>query len=172
MSRLFVAVWPPHDVVDLLARLPRPEARGVRWTTPDQWHVTLRFLGGADPEVARTALAALETAGCDAILGPGVSRLGRSVLAVAVDGLGDVAAAVALATAGIGRPPEPRPFRGHITLARLKDGARPRLRTELHARWSVRSVTLVESRLRPDGAAYEIVGEVRLRPVDDLRPAP
>jgi 2'-5' RNA ligase len=43
--RLFVAVWPPNDVVDVLADLPRPDVAGVRWTTQGQWHVTLRFLG-------------------------------------------------------------------------------------------------------------------------------
>ena len=43
--RLFVAVWPPDDVIDVLADLPRPEVAGVRWTTRGQWHVTLRFLG-------------------------------------------------------------------------------------------------------------------------------
>jgi 2'-5' RNA ligase len=178
MARLFVAVWPPQDVAELLAALPRPEVRGVRWTTPDQWHVTLRFLGEAEPDAARAALATLDAAGCEAVLGPGVSRLGRGVLAVAVNGLGDVTAAVVEATAGIGRPPESRPFRGHITLARLKDGARPRLRADLHARWPVGSVTLVQSRLRSEGATYEIVDDVPLRPakpvrpVDDRRPAP
>jgi len=172
MARLFVAVWPPRDVVELLAGLPRPEVRGVRWTTPEQWHVTLRFLGEADPDAARAALATLDGNRCEAVLGPHVSRLGRSVLVVAVDGLSDVAGAVARATAVIGRPPESRPFRGHLTLARLKDGARLRLRVDLHARWPVRSVTLVQSRLRPGGAAYEILDEVRLRPVDDLPPGP
>src|SRR5262245_34664121 len=111
MARLFVAVWPPPDVVDLLAALPRPKVRGVRWTTPHQWHVTLRFLGEADPETARAALTTLDADGCEAVLGPGASRLGRGVLAVAVDGLAELAAAVAQATVGIGRPPEPRPFR-------------------------------------------------------------
>ncbi|NIR41602.1 MAG: RNA 2',3'-cyclic phosphodiesterase, partial [Actinobacteria bacterium] len=55
MPRLFVAVWPPPSVVDLLARLPRREEPGVRWTTEAQWHVTLRFLGRADPADATAA---------------------------------------------------------------------------------------------------------------------
>ena len=44
MPRLFVAVWPPDDVLDRLAVLPRPEVDGLRWTDQDHWHVTLRFL--------------------------------------------------------------------------------------------------------------------------------
>ena len=32
MTRLFVAVWPPEDVVSTLAALPRPYVPGVRWS--------------------------------------------------------------------------------------------------------------------------------------------
>ncbi|MDQ1444823.1 MAG: hypothetical protein QOI20_1287, partial [Acidimicrobiaceae bacterium] len=46
--RLFVAVWPRPEVVDALARLPRPDVPGLRWTGPDHWHVTLVFLGASD----------------------------------------------------------------------------------------------------------------------------
>ena len=55
--RLFVAAWPPPEVVASLAALPRPDVAGLRWTRPDQWHVTLRFLGhveGVEPVVAAT----------------------------------------------------------------------------------------------------------------------
>ena len=53
--RLFVAVWPPADVVTRVAALPRPDVAGLRWTAPDHWHVTLRFLGSvpaAEPVAA------------------------------------------------------------------------------------------------------------------------
>ena len=48
--RLFVALVPPDEVVEDLAEFlaPRqeaPEAAGMRWTAPDQWHVTLAFMG-------------------------------------------------------------------------------------------------------------------------------
>ena len=46
--RLFVAAWPPADVVEALRGLDRPVVTGMRWTTADQWHVTLRFLGDVD----------------------------------------------------------------------------------------------------------------------------
>jgi 2'-5' RNA ligase len=56
--RLFVAVWPNEEVTARIAALDRPEVRGLRWTTPDQWHVTLRFLGQVeDPEPVVAALA-------------------------------------------------------------------------------------------------------------------
>ena len=30
MPRLFVAVWPPDDVLDLITELPRPDVEGLR----------------------------------------------------------------------------------------------------------------------------------------------
>jgi RNA 2',3'-cyclic 3'-phosphodiesterase len=59
VARLFVAVWPPAEVLDRLEALPRVELAGCRWTIRAQWHVTLRFLGEADPDVAAEALATL-----------------------------------------------------------------------------------------------------------------
>ena len=62
-SRLFVAVVPPDDVLEAVAALPRPQEPGVRWTRPDTWHVTLRFLGDrVDEATASRALAGLRAA--------------------------------------------------------------------------------------------------------------
>lgn len=44
---MFVAVQPPERVLEDLAEflVPRQEAEpGFRWTTPEQWHVTLAFM--------------------------------------------------------------------------------------------------------------------------------
>ena len=51
-----MAVWPPEEVLDLIGGLARPEVEGLRWTTRDQWHVTLRFFGEAKLEDALGAL--------------------------------------------------------------------------------------------------------------------
>ena len=64
-SRLFVAVVPPDDVLEAVAALPRPVEPGVRWTRPDTWHVTLRFLGDrVDEGAAVAALASLRWRRC------------------------------------------------------------------------------------------------------------
>jgi 2'-5' RNA ligase len=164
MARLFVAVWPPEEVLDLVGALPRAVVPGVRWTTRDQWHVTLRFLGEAEVDDAVAALDRLEAAATEAVLGPQVGRLGTRVLVVPVAGLEDVAAAVTAVTADVGEPPEARRFHGHLTLARLRGapacGLTDRVVT---GRWPVRSVALVQSRLHPHGARYETVHEVVLR---------
>ena len=163
--RLFVAVWPPPEVVAALRRLDRPAVEGVRWTTEDQWHVTLRFLGSV--ESADGALAALATlasvpTAVATIDGPPI-RLGREVLALPVDGLSALAALVAGAFEGIGRPPEPRPFRGHLTLARGRAvGALSQTRCFQRASFRVREVSLVESHLGRGPASYETIASVEL----------
>jgi 2'-5' RNA ligase len=164
LPRLFVAVWPPADVLDLLESLPRPSDPGVRWTRRDQWHVTLRFLGAADPDDAAAALASVDAVAADAVLGPLTARLGRSVVVVPVAGLGEVAAAVASATADVGEPPDPRSFAGHVTLARLRQ--RPACGVtgfRLSARFPVRELHLVRSHLHHEGARYETLAVVPLR---------
>ena len=163
--RLFVAVWPPPEIVERIAALDRPEVRGLRWTTVDQWHVTLRFLGEV-PDLDE-AVAALSQ-GCWTIggpvvarMGPATDRFGARILHVPVAGLDEVAAAVTTMTGGVGEPPEDRPFRGHITLGRVRRGARidlrPLCRWPLAGEWDVRAVDLVASHLHPGGARYETV---------------
>jgi 2'-5' RNA ligase len=165
--RLFVAVQPPDDVLDLLAALPRPERPGVRWTGRDTWHVTLRFLGEVDdPGPVADALDAAPLPACAAAVGPRVMTLGRQAVCVPVGGLDALAGAVVAATAGFGRPPEDRPFRGHLTLARLRRdrGGSPAglTGTPVEAAFPVGDVRLVRSHLGPGGPRYEDLHQVPL----------
>ena len=114
--RLFVAAWPPADVVAAIAALERPEVTGLRWTTEDQWHVTLRFLGEYDIEEATDALAPVVAERTSAVMGPVTGRFGQRILHVPVAGIDDAAEAVAVAFG-----PEERPFNGHLTLARARE---------------------------------------------------
>lgn len=156
-SRLFVAVVPPDEVLEAVAALPRPSEPGVRWTRPDTWHVTLRFLGDrVDEAAALAALASLHGAPAVAEVGPQVSRLGRNVVCLPVHGLDALAAAVAAATARVGDPPDPRPFAGHLTLARLRHRAACGLAgTRFAAHFDVGEVELVRSVLGAGGPTYE-----------------
>jgi 2'-5' RNA ligase len=164
VASLFVAVTPPDGVLDLIEALPRPAEPGVRWTARPQWHVTLRFLGEAEVAAARTALAALEAPGVTAEVGPAVSRLGRSVVCLPVGGLDELAAAVRAETAAVGEPVDPRPFAGHITLARLRHRAACGVTgTPFSARFGVEEVELVRSTLTADGPVYEVEARRRLR---------
>jgi 2'-5' RNA ligase len=155
MPRLFVAVWPAPPVLDAIEALPRLPLAGARWTTRQQWHITLRFLGQADIAAVTTALDSVAAPAAEAVLGPRPRALGRSVLVLPVNGLDEVAGAVQRATAHLGRPPERRPFRGHLTLARATNGALPKPSFELSASWRVEEVALVESHTHPAGAVYD-----------------
>jgi 2'-5' RNA ligase len=158
MARLFVAVWPPEDVVDELCALHRKDRRGVRFVAPENWHVTLRFLGDANPDEAAAALDQLSAAPARARLGPAVDVLGERALVIPVAGLDELAGAVGRLTAAIGRP-ERRRFVGHLTIARLKapPWMPPTLGSLVSAEFDVREVALVQSRLERDGARYETV---------------
>jgi 2'-5' RNA ligase len=162
-ARLFVAAWPPPVVLDALEALPRPLEPGVRYTRRDQWHVTLRFLGPCSVDDALAAFARVAAGSGFAELGPAVARLGRSVLAVPVRGLDELAAAVATATGEVGEPPDPRPFTGHVTVARLRHRPACRVAGErIEATFAVRELHLVRSDLHPDGARYETIANLAL----------
>jgi len=166
-ARLFVAVWPPDKVVGLLEALCRPEVDGVRWTTAEQWHVTIAFLGNVPESRIEEVAAALRDAAAraagpiEAELGPATARLGSGVLSVPVAGLEglarDVRAAIAAVTAIDTVSSGERAFHGHLTLARGKGGRRvPGFLggAPIEARWTVREVCLVRSSLTSHGARY------------------
>ena len=163
MARLFVAVWPPEEILERVAAVPRPDVEGLRWTQPHQWHVTLRFLGRVDE--VDDAVASLSGMGAaepaEAELGPQVGHFGRRVLHVPVSGLDRLAGRVAAATAEVGEPPEDRPFAGHLTLARTSKSARVDLRRlaggAIDGGWAVAELCLMESRVSAAGARYEEV---------------
>jgi 2'-5' RNA ligase len=162
--RLFVAVWPSPEAVAELAALSRPDTPGLRWTGPDQWHVTLRFLGSHALDDVRPAFRALPLppGEVEAVLGPSTDRFGRRILHVPVAGVDALAAAV--------RPlpsqEEERPFHGHITLARARDRRGVDLYsvvgTAVHCSFPVTEVTLVASHLGGGPARYEVVDRRQL----------
>ncbi len=156
MARLFVAVWPPDEVAVELRALRRKDQRGVRFVHPENWHITLRFLGEARADDVLEALAVTTFEPATARLGPGVDLLLDRMLVVPVAGLDDLARAVIEHTASIGEPPRKR-FLGHLTLARVKrHAAMPQaLGALVAAEFPVEEIALVQSRLHPDGARYE-----------------
>lgn len=157
-ARLFLAVWPPDDVAADLTALPRKDQRGVRFVRPESWHITLRFLGDADPDQVRGALDGATFPPARARLGPAVDVIGERSVVVPVHGLDELARVVGDRTARLGEPPRKR-FVGHLTLARVKPhAAMPRvLGAMVTGEFDVDEVALVQSRLDPDGARYETI---------------
>lgn len=169
LVRAFVAVVPPDDVLDAVARCAQQVGARLpataRCTTRPQWHLTLAFLGRADLDAVAGVLTALAVR-------PGMVRLGglgafpsdrraRVVWLGVREGeqwLAQAAAAVQALVRPLGHEPEARPYHGHLTLARLRtpqdvrdllgepvDGGPP---------FQVSEVVLFESRLRRTGAEY------------------
>ena len=178
--RMFVAAWPDGATRDVLSSLGLPTVPGLRVVGPDEWHVTLRFLGEVDDRVVPSLSTALGAAArsvpgpARAVLGPATAWFaGGRVLQVPVSGLDELASAVRWATgplvAGTGTP-EP-PFVGHLTIARAGPG-RPGAATRsalagipCTSTFPVDALHLVGSRPTPDGARYTALGSAPL-PVD------
>jgi 2'-5' RNA ligase len=159
MSRLFLAVWPTANVVEMLTELPRKDQQGVRFVAPENWHATLRFLGEADIDEVCEAMNRAQLPGAVARVGPAIDMLGTHSAMAPVNGIDALSAAAVEATAGLGSL-DPRPtFTGHITIARVKRGAIVRKVVGMlcRAEFDVDEVALVESRLHPDGARYATI---------------
>jgi 2'-5' RNA ligase len=86
------------------------------------------------------------------------------VVHVPVAGVDSLAATVVAQTAALGKPPEDRPFRGHLTLARARDRRGVELRPvsgePVEGAWWVEEIHVIESHLHPDGARYETLARL------------
>ena len=167
--RLFVALDLPHStrqrLSDLAVGLP-----GARWVPPENYHITLRFIGQTPRYIAEEldlALAGVRSRGFALTLtGVGtMERAGRvGALWVGVErnqALDHLKAKIETALQRAGLPPEKRRFVPHVTLARLDSGAEPRLAAWVQAHNLFRSepvtvahFTLFSSQLGKEQSVY------------------
>lgn len=174
MHRLFVALRPQEDVIDVL--IDAMEGADLRWQDGDQLHLTLRFVGEVERPIANDLAAALATIEFPAfelkIAGVGRFDHGRrGALWAGIaprDAVKALAAKVERACQTAGLEPERRAYHPHVTLARWS-GGKPRLDDwmEQHnalrsAPWRVREYILFESHLNQSGAHYEPVASFPL----------
>ena len=140
MPRLFTGVEIPADVAMGLD-LMRGGIPGARWIDRESYHITLRFIGDIEFDMARDIAGAL-----DQIDAPpfqlqlkGIDVFaGRSPYAIyaAVAPSGDLGRLQHMherICQALGLPPEPRKFTPHVTLARLKDAPQRNLQEFLAA---------------------------------------
>ncbi|MCB0965462.1 MAG: RNA 2',3'-cyclic phosphodiesterase [Ilumatobacter sp.] len=154
MPRLFVAAWPSPDVAGTLGALPPDTSPGVRMVPPENWHVTLRFLGECDTAEVVERLRSTALPRVTARVGPTLEHLGPRQVVAPVAGVDALAAAVVRATADLGEPPRAR-FVGHLTVARLRRGASSTLvGVPVTGSFRVDEIAVVSSTLSPGGAEY------------------
>lgn len=126
MPRLFAGIELPEDIRDELSALEMP-LNGAHWVDADNLHLTLRFYGDISESQARDVTDLLETMGADAfnltISGLGTFGTDPHSLYANVEtnpALDSLARGCDRAARGAGLPPQKRPFKPHITLARLQ----------------------------------------------------
>ncbi len=129
--RLFVALDLPWGVREALSGLARGLG-GVRWVAPENYHITLRFVGevpGHRAEEIDLALAALRSRQFALELA-GVGTMEKAGRVVALwagvernPALEHLRGKVETALQRTGLEPERRRFAPHVTLARLGEGA-------------------------------------------------
>ena len=172
--RAFLGIGLPQAQREVLAsyvaacRGPRDS---LRWVSPGNLHLTLRFLGAVAPariEGLTTGLRRLRFSSFEVRLG-GLRTFGRG-RAVRVLWLGvEVGAAELTGLAGqaeeacrrVGLTPEPRPFNPHLTLARARErsGVDVLELPPLPAvpSWRVEEIALFQSLVTPAGAIYSVL---------------
>ncbi|HXH49385.1 MAG TPA: RNA 2',3'-cyclic phosphodiesterase [Terriglobia bacterium] len=176
--RAFVAIELPGSIREALAREQarfRAVCPDARWTRPEGIHLTLKFLGdiSAQQEAqVKRALGQMERFEKFTLRAQGFgffpdARRPRVFWAglEAPPDLARLAAQVENALAPLGFPPENRPFKPHLTMARFKlPGPQRKLESlvavldnPLLGSFEVSEFFLWESRLMPGGAEYHKV---------------
>ena len=174
--RLFVALAPPADVLaDVAAALgpARTLQPDLRWIPVERWHLTLAFCGevpdeslSAVTERVERKLSRRTLPGAIELSFSGSGQFSRRALWIGV--VGDVDRLRALAKAV---STDRRPYRPHLTVARLRGGqdatgAAEVLSSYVGPRWQADAVHLVRSFLGP-APRYETVGSWALTGVPE-----
>jgi 2'-5' RNA ligase len=174
-----------HLALEQLQARLAPGLPGIRLAHPDRIHLTLRFLGQTLPaQIERLrpllAAAAARCAAVEAGLGPLGTFPDRGRPHVLWLGLDLPAPALELqrecerAARAAGFAAETRPFRAHLTLGRWRDSrgrdpgghdpraGRPTLPAVDLGRARLRTLALLESDLRPEGARHTALSRFEL----------
>ena len=153
MPRLFTGVEIPPDVGQALASL-RGGLPGARWIDPENYHLTLRFIGDVDVMTAHEVASMLERVKRNAfeLHLEGMMSFGgrkpRALIATVAPAqpLLDVHAEHERLMQRIGLQPEGRKYTPHVTLARLRDSSNTQVASYLAARGFFRTSAFLVSR--------------------------
>ena len=153
MPRLFTGLEIPNEVAQSLSLL-RGGLPGARWIDPENYHITLRFIGDIDDRLAHDIALLLDGvkrrsfevrfAGLTSFGG----RKPRAIVAAVepVPPLVELQAELERLMQRLGLEPEGRKFTPHVTLARLRDSSSWQVADYLALRAPVRSPLFKVSR--------------------------
>jgi RNA 2',3'-cyclic 3'-phosphodiesterase len=182
MPRLFTAIEVPSEIADDLhhVHLPLP---GARWIKPESYHITLRFIGDVSNSDARefaANISRIEPDGFELRLA-GVGVFGgddpHAVWAAVEPNvkLEELAKLHEKAARAARLPPETRPFKPHVTLARLKHSSAEAVARFLTRYGSYRSepffvarTVLMSSKPMSGGGPYGIEDRFPMRGMEFL----
>jgi len=128
MPRLFTGLEVPSDIGFLLS-LKRGGLTGARWVDPENYHITLRFIGDVDGQTADEVADSLDRLANSMRFTVRLTHLGsfggdkpRALFAGVEpsEALTRLQAAQERVLQRAGLPPEGRKFVPHVTLARLR----------------------------------------------------
>jgi 2'-5' RNA ligase len=170
MPRLFTGLEIPDAIGQQLSML-RGGLPGARWIDPENYHVTLRFIGDVDDALAHEAASALGRIRRPAfdLRFQGLTSFGgrkpRAVIAEATtpQALMELQAEQERLLRRIGLEPEGRKYIPHVTLARLRDSSSRDVADYLAARglfrtpeFKVERFVLFSSRNSTGGGPYVV----------------
>ncbi len=170
MPRLFIGLEIPDDVRQTLSLL-RGGLPGARWIDPENYHLTLRFIGDIESGLAHEIVSMLGRVNrrpFEARL-DGLSSFGgrkpRAIVAsvAALPSLLELQAELERLMQRVGLEPEGRKYTPHVTLARLRDSSSRQVADYLSTRGLFRSAAfrverfiLYSSRASVGGGPYVI----------------
>ncbi|MCD6326882.1 RNA 2',3'-cyclic phosphodiesterase [bacterium] len=181
--RAFISIEIPHPIREQIALAAEP-LKGVKgkmsWCSPNNMHITLKFLGectrGRLGSIsknlaaigARHAPFKLTFGGVGVFPGPASPRIIWLGVSDGADHLASLAKDVRASMESIGFKPESRPFRPHITLCRVKYlkstqelGATIKNLPEAKIEpINADHIFLMRSQLRPKGAIYTVIERI------------
>jgi RNA 2',3'-cyclic 3'-phosphodiesterase len=143
--RLFVAIPLPSPVIEALDGLQRSlqlPGDGLRWSSPETWHITLQFLGECSADTSDCVIERLAEIRSPrvpvSLHGTGIfDRAGVFWAGVEVSGeLAELERLVVRASGQCGLIAEDRPYHPHVTLARAKGDDRVSVLRKLQRRAS------------------------------------
>lgn len=153
MPRLFTGLEIPSDVGESLALL-RGGLPGARWIDPENYHLTLRFIGDVDDVIAHeiTSMLGKTRRGAFELRFDGLSSFGGRKPRAVVASVAPAQPVVELQAEHerlmqrVGLEPEGRKYTPHVTLARLRDSSSRQVANYLSARAAFRSMAFSVSR--------------------------